>query len=182
MYNVLNSIYYLCKHDPLTARDMVDKFSDYLRNNMASLEKKGLIPFREEYQHVQTYLSLEQLRFQKQLRIVESIETMDFRLPPLTLQPLVENAVRHGVTKKKGGGTVTISTRETASAYLVTVHDTGNGFDPAHYADDGKVHIGIRNVRERLERMVGGTLTIESTPETGTTATILIPKKEGMLI
>ena len=98
------------------------------------------------------------------------------------LQPLVENAVRHGVTKKKGGGTVTISTRETASAYLVTVHDTGNGFDPEHYTDDGKVHIGIRNVRERLERMVGGTLTIESTPETGTTATILIPKKEGMLI
>ena len=105
-----------------------------------------------------------------------------FRLPPLTLQPLVENAVRHGVTKKKGGGTVTISTRETASTYLVTVHDTGNGFDPEHYTDDGKVHIGIRNVRERLERMVGGTLTIESTPETGTTATILIPKKEGMLI
>ena len=182
MYNVLNSIYYLCKHDPLTARDMVDKFSDYLRNNMASLEKKGLIPFREEYQHVQTYLSLEQLRFQKQLELVEDIETTHFRLPPLTLQPLVENAVRHGVTKKKGGGTVTISTRETASTYLVTVHDTGNGFDPEHYTDDGKVHIGIRNVRERLERMVGGTLTIESTPETGTTATILIPKKEGMLI
>lgn len=182
LYNVLNSIYYLCKHDPMTARDMVDKFSDYLRNNMASLERKGLIPFSEEYNHIQTYLSLEQLRFQKTLDVVYDIETMRFRLPPLTVQPLVENAVRHGVTKKKGGGMVQISTLETADSYLVIVRDTGRGFDPAHYMDDGKVHIGIRNVRERLERMIGGTLTIESEPDVGTVATIRIPKKEGMLI
>ncbi len=181
LYNVLNSIYYLCKHDPMTAREMVDKFSDYLRNNMASLEQKGLIPFSEEYNHIQTYLSLEQLRFQKTLDIVYDIETMHFRLPPLAVQPLVENAVRHGVTKKRGGGMVRISTSETADSYIVIVQDTGRGFDPEHYMDDGKVHIGIRNVRERLERMVGGTLTIESTPDVGTTATITIPRKEGTL-
>lgn len=182
LYNVLNSIYYLCKHDPMTAREMVDKFSDYLRNNMSSLERKGLIPFSEEYNHIQTYLSLEQLRFQKTLDVVYDIDTMRFRLPPLTVQPLVENAVRHGITKKHGGGMVRISTSETADSYIVVVRDTGRGFDPEHYMDDGKVHIGIRNVRERLERMVGGTLTIESVPDVGTVATITIPRKEGMLI
>lgn len=76
---------------------------------------------------------------------------------------------------------VRISTSETADSYIVIVQDTGRGFDPEHYMDDGKVHIGIRNVRERLERMVGGTLTIESTPDVGTTATITIPRKEGTL-
>lgn len=182
LYNVLNSIYYLCKHDPMTAREMVDKFSDYLRKNMAALERKGLVPFSEEYSHIQTYLSLEQLRFQKTLDVVYNIETMRFRLPPLTVQPLVENAVRHGVTKKEGGGMVSVSTVETANKYLVIVRDTGRGFDPEHYMEDGKVHIGIRNIRERLERMIGGTLTIESTPGAGTVATIAIPKKKGMLI
>ena len=182
MYNVLNSIYYLCKRSPEDAREMVDKFSEYLRNNMSFLEKKELIPFGEEYQHVQAYLELERLRFPDTLKVVCDIETMRFRLPPLTVQPLVENAVRHGVTKKKGGGTVTISVREAANSFLVKVEDTGCGFDPEHYMDDGRVHIGIRNVRERLDRIVGGTLTIESTPDVGTTAIITIPRKEGMLV
>lgn len=177
LYNVLNSIYYLCRHDPETARDMIDKFSDYLRNNMAAVERTELVPFREEYQHVQTYLSLERLRFPKTLRVVWDIETENFRLPPLSVQPLVENAVRHGVTKKEGGGTVRLMTRETAESFVVTVADTGNGFDPAHYMDDGQPHIGIRNVRGRLAHMCGGTLEIISAPGTGTAAVITIPKR-----
>lgn len=178
IYNVLNSIYHLCARDPKMAQEAVEKFSDYLRNNMKSIEQKEPIPFEEEYQHIQTYLSLEKIRF-RTLEIIYDIDIVNFMLPPLTVQPLVENAVKHGVTKKRGGGSVTISTRETENAYLVMVTDTGVGFDPERYPEDGKVHIGIRNVRERLQNMVNGTLTITSAPGEGTTAVVTIPKKEA---
>lgn len=178
IYNVLNSIYHLCDRDPKLAQEAVDKFSDYLRNNMKSIEQKEPIPFEEEYQHIQTYLSLEKIRF-RTLEIIYDIDIVNFMLPPMTVQPLVENAVKHGVTKKRGGGTVTISTRETEEAYLVMVIDTGVGFDPERYPEDGKVHIGIRNVRERLQNMVNGTLSITSSPGNGTTAVVTIPKKEA---
>lgn len=179
MYNVLNTIYYLCKRDPQLAQEAIDKFSDYLRNNMSSLEQTEMIPFREEYQHIQTYLSLEQIRFRNTLRVEYDIETDDFMLPPLSVQPLVENAVRHGVTKKRGGGTVTLATRRLPDCYVVTVRDTGNGFDPEHYMEDGAVHIGIRNVRERLHGMADGILEIRSEYGVGTTATVTIPKREA---
>ena len=178
IYNVLNSIYHLCARDPKLAQEAVDKFSDYLRNNMKSIEQKEPIPFEEEYQHIQTYLSLEKIRF-RTLEIIYDIDIVNFMLPPLTVQSLVENAVKHGVTKKRGGGSVTISTRETEDAYLVMVADTGVGFDLERYSEDGKVHIGIRNVRERLKNMVNGTLTITSVPGEGTTAVVTIPKKEA---
>lgn len=177
LYNVLNSIYYLCGHDPQTAQEAVDKFSDYLRNNMVSLEQKEPIPFDEEYRHIQTYLSLEKIRFQKKLNVVYDIEATDFLLPPLTVQPLVENAVKHGVTKKRDGGVVTLSTREREDSYIVTVSDTGRGFDPEHYSEDGKVHVGIQNVRTRLRTMMGGTLTITSAPGQGTQVVVMIPKR-----
>ena len=176
LYNVLNSIYQLCEVDPGTAQDAIEKFSDYLRNNMASLTEKNLIPFREEYRHIQTYLSLEKIRFPNTLRVTEDIQTSGFQVPPLTVQVVVENAVKHGVTKKRGGGTVTISTREASECWLITVSDTGKGFDPAHYDEDGKAHFGLRNAQERLRTMVGGTLVIQSAEGQGTTVEIRIPK------
>ena len=176
LYNVLNSIYQLCEVDPKTAQDAIEKFSDYLRSNMASLEQKELIPFEEEYSHVQTYLALEQIRFPATLRISEDIQAANFKVPPLTVQVLVENAVKHGVTKKRGGGTVTVATRELPDCWQITVSDTGKGFDSARYEEDGKAHFGLRNVRERLRLMADGTLTVMSVPGQGTTAEIRIPK------
>lgn len=178
VYNVLNSIYYLCGQDPAAAQDAVDKFADYLRNHMAALEQNAPVPFQEEYAHIQTYLSLEQLRFPHTLRVEYDLQTTDFLLPPMTVQILVENAVKHGVTRKRGGGVVTLSTCETPDSYRITVADTGVGFDPEHYMEDGKVHIGLQNVRERLERMSHGTLHITSAPGAGTTAVVTLPKME----
>ena len=133
--------------------------------------------FTEEYRHVQTYLSLEQIRFRGKLDVIYDVDVTDFKLPPLTVEPLVENAVKHGVTKKRGGGVVTISTRKTDDGYVVIVADTGVGFDPDNYMEDGKTHIGIRNVKERLQKMVGGSLSITSSHE-GTIAVVTIPEKE----
>lgn len=177
IYNVLNAIYHLYRKEPETAQDAVSSFAEYLRGNMFFIEKHDLIPFSEEYEHIQKYLSLEQIRFRGKLSVVYDVEITNFALPTLTVEPLVENAVKHGVTKRRSGGVVTISTRKTKEGYVITVSDTGVGFDPEHYMEDGKPHIGIRNVRERLERMVGGSLSITSTPE-GTVAVVTIPKKE----
>ena len=178
LYNVLNTIYHLYRKEPETAQDAVSSFAEYLRCNMLSIEKSEPIPFAEEYQHIQTYLSLEQIRFRGKLDVIYDVEVTDFKLPPLTVEPLVENAVKHGVTKKRGGGSVTVSTRRTDEGVLVTVADTGVGFDPNTYMEDGKSHVGIRNVRERLQNMVGGSLSITSS-ENGTVAVVTIPTKEA---
>jgi LytS/YehU family sensor histidine kinase len=178
LYNVLNTIYHLYRKEPETAQDAISSFAEYLRCNMLSIEKSEPIPFTEEYQHVQTYLSLEQIRFRGKLDVIYDVEVTDFKLPPLTVEPLVENAVKHGVTKKRGGGSVTVSTRRTDEGVLITVADTGIGFDPDTYMEDGKPHVGIRNVRERLQNMVGGSLSITSTGA-GTVAVVTIPAKEA---
>ena len=178
LYNVLNTIFHLYRKEPETAQEAVSSFAEYLRCNMLSIEKSEPIPFAEEYQHIQTYLSLEQIRFRGKLDVIYDVEVTDFKLPPLTVEPLVENAVKHGVTKKRGGGSVTVSTHRTDEGVLITVADTGVGFDPNTYMEDGKPHVGIRNVRERLQNMVGGSLSITST-ENGTVAVVTIPAKEG---
>ena len=121
---------------------------------------------------------MEQIRFRDKLDVVYDVEVTDFKLPPLTVEPLVENAVKHGVTKKRGGGIVTISTHRTKDSVQITVADTGVGFVTEHYMDDGKPHVGIRNVRDRLQKMVGGDLSITSS-DSGTVAVVTIPAKEA---
>jgi sensor histidine kinase YesM len=93
------------------------------------------------------------------------------------MQPIVENAIKHGIGKKEGGGTVTISTKETDRSYMIIVTDDGAGFEQKKTNDDGQQHIGINNVRLRLSAQCGGSLKIESKPGEGTTAKIIIPKK-----
>lgn len=177
LYNTLNSIYQLCETNPMRARSLVNSFSEYLRNNLSSLEETGLIPFETELSHVNTYLDIERVRFEDTLEIEYDIRCVDFSLPVLTVQPIVENAVKHGTSKKRGGGTVKISTDEDSESYIITVSDTGCGFDPTKPKDDGKRHVGIENVKQRLSNMCGGTLTIESAVGEGTIATVIIPKR-----
>ena len=177
LYNVLNTIYHLYRKEPEMAQEAVSDFAEYLRSNMTSIEKNEPIPFNAEYQHIQKYLSLERIRFRERLNVIYDVEETNFKLPPLTVEPLVENAVKHGITKKRGGGTVTISTRREGEVIKITVADNGVGFDPETYMEDGKPHVGIRNVRERLQKMVGGSLTIQSSDE-GTVVVVSIPVKE----
>ena len=176
LYNTLNSIYQLCETNPMRARFMVNSFSEYLRNNLSSLEETGLITFETELSHVNTYLDIEKVRFEDTLEIEYDINCMDFSLPVLTVQPIVENAVKHGTSKKRGGGRVRISTEDDGQDYVIIVSDTGCGFDPDVPKNDGKRHVGIENVRQRLANMCSGSLTIESKVGEGTVATIRIPK------
>ena len=179
LYNVLNTIYHLCGKDDNTAKTVISDFSDYLRNNLDSLEQKNLVPFSTEHNHLKTYLDIEKIRFGDELEIVYDIKAKDFFLPVMTIQPLVENAVKHGISKKRGGGTLTVSTEEKADCYVITVTDTGIGFDTGFYINDGKSHVGIENVKQRLKNMCEGTLAVKSEIGVGTKAVVTIPKKES---
>ena len=181
LYNSLAAIHHLCETDPETAKKALQKFSEFLRGNMDSLKKREPIPFGTELNHVMNYLYLEQQRFGDKLQVISQIKTENFLIPPLTLQPLVENAVQHGILNRKNGGTVIIRTDETDDHVIVTVTDNGIGIEDAKRRPSlgEHAHIGISNVRSRLEEMVEGSLEIESSSQ-GTTATIRIPWTGGL--
>ena len=180
LYNSLGVIYHLCESDPVTARKAIKHFSDFLRGNMDSLKNRGPIPFEAELNHVKNYLYLEQQRFGDKLRVVYQINVEDFVIPPLTLQPLVENAVQHGILHRRNGGTVLIRTEETDSYAVVIIQDNGVGMEKAQKTQTlgEHSHIGISNVRARLEEMVSGSMEMESSSY-GTTVMIRIPWEEG---
>lgn len=178
LYNALTSIYRLCDVKPETAKEAVSNFSKYLRGNLDSIKQTEMISFAEELKHLQAYLALEKIRYGDYLKVEYNIEVAGFFIPPLTVQPLVENAVNHGVSDLPDGGVVTICTAETPDCYEIRVCDNGVGFNPDSVQSDGRTHVGISNVRSRLEIMCGGTLDITSDIGKGTTAIIKIPKGE----
>ena len=177
MFNVLNTIYHLCEMDAGLAQQAVGDFSEYLRGNIDALRRSSPVPFDVEMKNVRSYLALEKLRFEDELSVVYDLRATAFMLPMLTIQPMVENAVKHGICKKRGGGTLRIATQELENAFEISVTDDGVGFDTdAPHADDGREHIGILATRQRLHEFCGGTLTIDSRPGEGTQAVIRIPK------
>lgn len=177
LYNSLGTIAELCRIDPEKAERTTIKFSSFLRANMDSLNSHAPIPFSKEIDHVENYLFLEQQRFGDRLRVVYNICSENFSVPSLSVQPLVENAVVHGVLRKKEGGCITISTSEGEEHYSITISDDGIGMERSKAMESlgNHAHVGIENVRNRIESMVNGTLKIDS-DENGTTITIKIPK------
>ncbi len=181
LYNALTSIYSLCDVKPDEAKNAISDFSTYLRGNLDSIKQTKMISFAEELKHLQAYLSLEKIRFDEYLEIVYDIKVREFFIPPLSVQPLVENAINHGVSDLPDGGKVVISTDETEESYIVKIIDDGVGFDETIVKNDGRSHVGISSVRNRLQIMCNGTLTIDSKLNEGTTAVITIPKGETVL-
>ena len=177
LYNTLDSIYYLCGKDATRAREAVSRFADYLRMNVRSLRTSEPVPFTTELDHVLNYIELEKMSSDDTINFEQDIQATNFSLPALSLQPLVENAVKHGVTKKPEGGTITLRTREYPDYFEVSVADDGVGFDTSKPFDESRPHVGMQNVRHRLEAMCGGTLTVTSEPGSGTTSTIRIPRR-----
>ena len=122
------------------------------------------------------YISIENVRF-PDMTVSFEMNAEDFQIPALTVQPIVENAIKHGLMKLEKGGTIRVVSYETETDYCVSVVDDGVGFDTSLLLDERK-HIGLRNIRERLKAMVNGTLEIESTVGVGTKVLITIPKEE----
>lgn len=178
MYNSLTSIIYLCDKDTAQAKSALIDFSKYLRKNVDAMSRKGLVSIKEELEHTKVYLSLEKLRFAEDLNVEFDIRDDMFMLPVLSVQPMVENAVKHGINGSDSGcGTVRIVTEEMEKYHKITISDNGAGFDTDTLSELDKSHVGIANVRKRLEDECGGELIINSFPEKGTRCVILIPKE-----
>lgn len=175
LYNTLAAIRYLCKNNPIKAQEAIDDFSMYLRGNMDSLEQ-SVIPFSRELSHIKTYLNLEKMSFGDRLKIEYNIEEDNFSLPCLTIQPFVENAVKHGVCIRESGGTVKIQTKCDDDYIYIIITDDGVGFDTSIINENKGNHIGIKNVIKRLEYMKYGDVCIESEIGCGTKVTIRIVK------
>ncbi|MDO4540299.1 MAG: histidine kinase [Syntrophomonadaceae bacterium] len=175
IYNTLGAIHGQISAAPELAEEMVYSFSKYLRANIDAVSGTGTIPFARELEHIKNYARIEELRFIGRVGVEYDIETDEFELPPLTVQPLVENAIKHGICKKREGGTVWVRTREEPGAYVIRVEDDGVGFAPEDIAAAAGSS-GIRNIRFRLEAMMGGTVEIGVRPGGGTVAVVRIPR------
>ena len=175
IYNTLGSIEQLCELDPPKAGELVHDFAKYLRGNFGELDNPKPILMSQEMDHVRHYVSIENVRF-PDMTFAFEMNSEDFYIPALTVQPIVENAIKHGLMKLQKGGTIRVVSYETETEYCVSVVDDGVGFDTSLLIDERK-HVGLRNIRERLKAMVNGTIHIESTVGSGTTVIIKIPKE-----
>lgn len=175
LYNTLSTIQALCRIDPEKASDTTEKFGIYLQQNLGSINQPELIPIKKELEHTKIYADIEMIRF-KNVRVEYDIKDESFCVPALTVQPLVENAIKHGARIRKEG-VVTVRTKKTDNGHEVVISDNGCGFDTTQQLGTDKTHIGIRNVEERVRIMCGGSVSIESRLDEGTTVTIRIPEK-----
>ena len=180
IYNTLMSIYSLCNQDPGKARQVTKDFTDYLRKNFTAVASENLIPFSAELEHTRAYLAVEQAQYEEMLTVDYDTPFIRFRLPSLTLQPIAENAVKHGIDPYAGPLHISIRTRQTSDGCEITVENNGAGFDPA--ASNDEPHIALANIRQRLQMMCGGELTIAPRDGGGTvvTMTIQTPERESV--
>ena len=175
IYNTLGSIEQLCEIDPPKAGELVHDFAKYLRGNFGELDNPKPILMSQEMDHVRHYVSIENVRFPDMTFSFE-MNSDDFHIPALTIQPIVENAIKHGLMKLQKGGSIRVVSYETETEYCVSVEDDGVGFDTGLLLDE-RAHVGLRNIRERLKAMVSGTIEIESTVGVGTKVLVKIPKE-----
>lgn len=183
IFNVLGTLRGLCRENPDQAWRGLGDFSNYLRGNMNALTNAKFIPFETELRHIEAYLRLEQMRMCENLSVVYDIQEKDFMIPPLTIQPLVENAVKHGILNKAGGGTIIIHSRRENRKIIISVEDNGVGFDAQkpYGVFNKQEHIGLKNVQNRVEKMLSGTLRIHSEAYRGTTVVLEFTLAENSL-
>ena len=177
IFNALATIQSLCYTDSDAAADCIDVFGDYLRANIDSISSDEMISFGSELEHIEQYIKLEKASTDVHFDVIYELGVRDFKVPPLTVQPVVENAIKHGVlTRRDGTGVLKIKTDKTDSAIRITVTDNGTG---ASLTTKQKEHksVGAENVRQRLAIQCKGTLEIETT-ENGSVSVIVIPKDQ----
>ena len=172
VYNTMMGIYYLCGQDSQKAKQVTLDFTTYLRKNFTAIASEDTIPFSEELEHTRAYLAVEQVQFEDILIVDYDTPHTHFRLPSLTLQQIVENAVKYGCDPDSEPLHIVIRTRSTDSGSEITVEDNGPGYVDV---DDNKPHIALANIKERLELMCGGTMSISKRERGGTVVRIIIP-------
>ena len=182
LFNTLTSISSLIRSEPETARTLINKLSGLLRRLLRSHEH--FVTLREELESIDEYLDIEVVRFGPKLRVRKEIspDTIDVVVPSMILQPLVENSIKHGFSRKVGIGTIVIRSWRENGRVLIEVEDDGMGFMMDRLDQPMASGIGLANVRERLRVIFGATyqLRLASEPGKGTTARIEIPELMGV--
>jgi two-component system LytT family sensor kinase len=177
LFNTLNSISSLIRSKPETARMLIGKLSNLMRQRLKS--RNHFVSLREELHAIDQYLDIEVIRFGPQLRVRKDIgpDTLDLIVPSMILQPLIENSIKHGLTAKLGGGTVTLRSFRTGESLIVEVADDGFGMSPEQLQKAMTAGIGLSNVNERLMVTYGANhpLALTSTADQGTCARVEIP-------
>ena len=176
IHNTLMSIYYLCQQNPVEAQRVTLNFNTYLEKNLNALSSDETIPFSEELEHTRAYLNVEQALYGKSLFVDYDMPHTHFRVPPLTLQPIVENAIKHGLDPDSDPIHIFIQTRQTDSGSEIIVSDNGPGFEST---DNDRPHIALANIRQRLELMCSGKMTILPREGGGTLVKLTIPFEKG---
>ena len=174
--NTLATVYHLCKQDPDKAQQVTLDFTNYLRQNLSAIASEDTVPFADELTHTHAYLAVEQALHEDSLVVKFDTPHTFFRVPPLTLQPLVENAVKHGMDQTENPLHIFIKTRLTDDGSEIVVENDGSDFAPA---DDNEPHIALNNIRQRIEMMCKGTLTITPRTGGGTVVSVFIPQKQS---
>ena len=179
IYNNLNVVQFLCKKDPELAADAVAHLSAFLRSYIDAYDMDVCIPISEELEIINHYLFMQKLRYDEKLEVEMKVECKDFSVPPLAVETLVENAVRHGVAQRVEGGKVSIHVYETEDDYLAEVRDNGEGFNSEELKiDDGQNHVGLKNTNNRLQFMINGYLEVISQVGMGCRAIVHVPKRK----
>jgi len=172
LFNTLNSISALVHSNPDGADEMISRLGDFLRTTLDAPHDQ-LVTLRREVAFIQDYLAIEQVRFQERLQVEIQIPPalMDVRLPSFILQPLVENALKHGLADRPQGGTLSLRARSDSGNLVLEIQDDGQGYAP------GREGVGLANVRSRLGLVYKGRhqLDILGAPERGTLVTLRIP-------
>lgn len=173
--NTLGAIRTLIHKDPDRASDLLYDFSKYIRKNMEQKDYSKPIPFLEELDYIETYLSLETLRFEDKLHVEYDVREDEFFILPLTIQPFVENAVKHGLLPMKQGGTVWIATCRTEKYVEVEIKDNGVGFDVERFWDEleKRKTVGMRSAIFRLKNEMNAVIDIESSKEAGCSGSLI---------
>ncbi|CAH1210455.1 Sensor histidine kinase RcsC [Paenibacillus auburnensis] len=187
LYNALNAIISVCPDDPEKATDLLLDLSQYLRSSFDFQNRGQTIPIGKELELVRSYLALEKARFDERLNIeIDVPEGIRELVPPLSIQPIVENAVNHGLMQKEAGGTVTLTIRLLPRQLVVAVSDDGIGMSHERIGEVLSEErtgggIGLRNIQRRLLKIYGTGLMIESVPGTGTRISFAIPRTDAAL-
>ena len=176
VYNSLSSISTLIPINPEKAQKALDDFTEYLRTNLSSLTEVRCISFDDELKHIETYVVLEKMRFGDKIKVIYDIGATDFYVPPLSIQPIVENAIKHGILNKLEGGTLKIKTYESAESFVVEITDDGVGFNMADVNFENNKHFGLKNIEYRLSKMCNANITVDSEIGKGTTVTVTFKK------
>lgn len=181
IYNTLNTVMAFCRTDPEKAAELLDELGHYLRGKLNFSGTDQLIPLKKELDLVKSYLAIEKARFNERLSVIYNIEEdIKIDIPPLILQPIVENAVKHGIQPKRRGGNIEISIIKAPSDVIIEIKDdgvgmTGEDVDRILSGNKRETGIGLQNVNKRLINHFGHGLTVTSEVDKGTVVTIKIP-------